>query len=226
MSSTAPPKAKPTPDSVPAADDQAGAPDLDSPKARQIMDAAGALFFSFGFGSTSMGQIATKAGVSKGTLYNYFADKEALFAAVVRSVCEEHNDQLFALKAGDRDVAAVLHRVAVSFVVFVTGDYPTAGYRVVIAEANRFPHLGEVFYAAGPAAGIKRLADYLDWAAGEGLIAVADATEAARDFLELSKAAVHMRRMLNLRGPVERDEAIALADKTVTKFMAIYAPPA
>ena len=197
-------------------------PDLTSPKAKQIVEAAGCLFFERGFGSTSMGQIASHAGVSKGTLYNYFTDKEALFAAVVRSACEEHNSQLFALETGERDVTSVLHSVAVSFLVFVTGDFPTAGYRIVIAEARRFPHLGEIFYQAGPAAGIQRLADYLSWARDEGLLAIDDPDDAARDFLELCKASVHMQRMLNLRGPVEADEAEGLAQSTVRKFMAIY----
>ena len=211
---------------VSANDTETTGPDLNSPKAKQIMEAAGTLFFEHGFGSTSMGQIAAKAGVSKGTLYNYFADKEALFGAVVRSVCEEHNGQLFALEAGDRDVASVLHNVAVSFLVFVTGHLPTAGYRIVIAEAARFPHLGEIFYQAGPAAGIQRLADYLAWTKGEGLLAIDDPVDAARDFLELTKASVHMKRMLNLRGPVEADEAETLARQTVRKFMAIYRPSA
>ncbi|MEM6902082.1 MAG: TetR/AcrR family transcriptional regulator, partial [Pseudomonadota bacterium] len=59
--------------------------DWKSPKAQQILHSAAELFFENGFGGSSMGQIAQHAGVSKGTLYNYFADKEALFAAVVRA---------------------------------------------------------------------------------------------------------------------------------------------
>ncbi len=57
--------------------------DEDSSKRRQILDGARKVFMDLGFDGASMGEIARSAGVSKGTLYVYFADKSRLFEAIV-----------------------------------------------------------------------------------------------------------------------------------------------
>src|SRR3954452_10771899 len=57
--------------------------DEDSSKRRQILDGARKVFLKLGFDGASMGEIARSAGVSKGTLYVYFADKNHLFEAIV-----------------------------------------------------------------------------------------------------------------------------------------------
>ena len=57
--------------------------DEDSSKRRQILDGARKVFMDLGFDGASMGEIARSAGVSKGTLYVYFADKNRLFEAIV-----------------------------------------------------------------------------------------------------------------------------------------------
>ena len=55
----------------------------DSSKRRQILDGARKVFMDLGFDGASMNEIARAAGVSKGTLYVYFADKSRLFEAMV-----------------------------------------------------------------------------------------------------------------------------------------------
>ena len=55
----------------------------DSAKRRQIVDGARSVFMARGFDAASMGDIAKAAGVSKGTLYVYFKDKDELFGAIV-----------------------------------------------------------------------------------------------------------------------------------------------
>src|ERR1700709_1044622 len=57
--------------------------DEDSSKRRQILEGARKVFMDLGFDGASMGEIARSAGVSKGTLYVYFADKNRLFEAIV-----------------------------------------------------------------------------------------------------------------------------------------------
>ena len=57
--------------------------DEDSSKRRQILDGARKVFMDLGFDGASMNEIARSAGVSKGTLYVYFADKSRLFEAMV-----------------------------------------------------------------------------------------------------------------------------------------------
>ena len=55
-------------------------------KQHAIVSAAEALFLQQGYGVISMDQIAKKAGVTKQTVYRYFASKNELFAAVMQRV--------------------------------------------------------------------------------------------------------------------------------------------
>lgn len=57
-------------------------------KQEAILAAAAQLFLRHGFRKASMDEIARASGVSKPTMYAYFADKEALFAAVCDHVGE------------------------------------------------------------------------------------------------------------------------------------------
>ena len=44
-----------------------------------ILDAAGARFQRFGYSKTTMEEVAADAGISKGTIYIYFQNKEDIF---------------------------------------------------------------------------------------------------------------------------------------------------
>ena len=58
---------------------------------QEIIDSAEKVFFSKGFGNTTMDDIASEAELSKGTLYLYFKSKEELFKVFVnRSIAKLH----------------------------------------------------------------------------------------------------------------------------------------
>src|SRR5438552_16855775 len=78
--------------------------DEDSSKRRQILDGARKVFMDLGFDGASMNEIARSAGVSKGTLYVYFADKSRLFEAIVGEEALEHGTVAFNLDPA-RDAA-------------------------------------------------------------------------------------------------------------------------
>src|SRR5258708_19980290 len=69
--------------------------DEDSAKRRQIIEGARRVFLAQGFDAASMGEIARAAGVSKGTLYVYFENKERLFDAVVGEECRAQPEAHF-----------------------------------------------------------------------------------------------------------------------------------
>src|SRR3954468_6972612 len=92
---------------------------LDRATRRQIMDGARAVFMDQGFDAASMGEIARKAGVSKGTLYVYFDSKEVLFEAIVEEQCRAQAEQVFALDSNDHDVEGVLTRLGAAYVRFL-----------------------------------------------------------------------------------------------------------
>src|SRR5712675_814610 len=93
--------------------------DEDSAKRRQIVEGARQVFLAQGFDAASMGEIARVAGVSKGTLYVYFEDKEQLFDAIVGLECRAQAESIFSFDASDHDVAAVLTRLGVAYAQFL-----------------------------------------------------------------------------------------------------------
>src|SRR5579864_6442436 len=80
----------------------------DSAKRRQIVRGARSIFLAQGFDAASMGEIARAAGVSKGTLYVYFDNKEELFEAIVHEQCLVQAEGLFDLDPDNHDVESVL----------------------------------------------------------------------------------------------------------------------
>ncbi len=58
----------------------------------QITDAATECFSHFGYKATTMDQVSKNAQVGKGTIYNYFSNKEELLQEIIQSVAEEMRD--------------------------------------------------------------------------------------------------------------------------------------
>lgn len=61
-------------------------------KRRLIFEAARAVIIDRGYDGATMEEIASRAGVGKGTLYNFFASKEALFLALILDSFERTRD--------------------------------------------------------------------------------------------------------------------------------------
>src|SRR5436190_11386010 len=87
----------------------------DSSKRRQILDGARKVFMDLGFDGASMGEIARAAGVSKGTLYVYFADKNRLFEAIVEQETLEQGRLAFNFDPA-RDVTTTLTEFAQAYI--------------------------------------------------------------------------------------------------------------
>ena len=72
-----------------------------------VVETGRLLFLERGFGRTTMGEVAARARISKQTLYRFFANKSALFAAVI----EVHRHSMLALP-GDYDHLPVAEALA------------------------------------------------------------------------------------------------------------------
>jgi TetR/AcrR family fatty acid metabolism transcriptional regulator len=71
----------------------------------RLLDAAAAEFARQGLAAANINHISVMAGLGKGTVYNYFASKEALFLAVVQEACERvaHRSDQVPASAPTRD---------------------------------------------------------------------------------------------------------------------------
>src|ERR1700733_2790066 len=133
----------------------------DSSKRRQILDGARKLFLDLGFDGASMGEIARAAGVSKGTLYVYFADKNRLFEAIVEEEVLDQQKVAFNFDPA-RDAAITLREFGQAYIELLCRPGGGSAIRTVMAIAERMPDVGRRFYERVLEKTISRLAAYLE----------------------------------------------------------------
>lgn len=114
---------------------------------QEIVDAALDVFGERGFAAARLDDVAARAGVSKGTLYLYFPNKEELFKAVVRSAIVPNLEAAERLLAGAEGpsfavLEALLGLMASRILRSKAGAIP----KLIVAEAGNFPDLARFYY--------------------------------------------------------------------------------
>ena len=111
----------------------------------RILDVATSLFLEQGFGRTTLNQVSQASRTGKSTLYSRYADKEALFAAVVqRSI-----DVMFVEMAASPAVGSTIDRlrhVGLQLANSLLVPRCVALMRITAAEAINFPSLATMAY--------------------------------------------------------------------------------
>src|ERR1700732_3909874 len=113
----------------------------DSSKRRQILDGARKVFLDLGFDGASMGEIARAAGVSKGTLYVYFADKSRLFEAIVEEEALAQGKVVFNFDP-ERDVTTTLTEFGQAYIQLLCRPGGGSATRTVTAMAGGMAQRG------------------------------------------------------------------------------------
>jgi AcrR family transcriptional regulator len=194
----------------------------DGAKRTQIIEGAREIFLARGFDAASMGDIAKAAGVSKGTLYVYFKNKEELFAAIVQCECLSHAEGVFGVDIDDQDVETVLTRIGVEFVNFLCQPEKASSIRIVAAIADRMPEIGKAFYETGPANGIERVKAYLEAQVKAGVLDIADCEVAAAQFLDTCQSTLFKPVLFNFEPPPSLDRIRYVVGIAVRVFLAAY----
>jgi len=168
-----------------------------------------------------MSSIAARLGGSKGTLYNYFGNKEELFEALVRDFCTRWADRMLeATLAGYP--AESLRTFAEQYLTHLFSEQGIKLLRELVAESHRNPQLSRIFYALGPVRGREGLESYLEACRAKGLINAPDCALAADEFLALCKSPTYLQLLLNLTSPLTSTEIRAQAVQAVSTFMRMY----
>jgi AcrR family transcriptional regulator len=119
-----------------------------SPEARRaaILSAALEEFTARGYEGARLDDVAKRAGVAKGTIYLYFADKEALFQELVRSMVNPVLGTLEQMRSVDIPVRMLVEGMLATFVREVFGTRRKDIIRLILSEGPRFPAIAEFYY--------------------------------------------------------------------------------
>jgi len=112
----------------------------------ELLAAALDLFVEKGFAATRAEEVAARAGVSKGTLFLYFASKEELFKAVVRENISGRFSQWNAeFDAFEGSTADMLRRCMTLWWARLGSSKASGITKLMLGEAKNFPELA-AFY--------------------------------------------------------------------------------
>jgi AcrR family transcriptional regulator len=147
----------------------------------EITAAALTLFVERGYANTRLEDVAAIAGVSKGTLYLYFANKEELFKAVVR-------EGLVSPIAEVRGVIDQYRGAAFDLLGMVLrgwweriGSRPVSGIpKLILAEARNFPEIAEFYLAEVIRPGLEAITRIIDRGVRSGEFRRVDAKQVAQ----------------------------------------------
>jgi AcrR family transcriptional regulator len=195
--------------------------DEDSSKRRQILDGAKKVFMDLGFDGASMGEIARSAGVSKGTLYVYFADKNRLFEAIVEEEALEQGKVEFNVDP-ERDVATTLRDFGQTYIGLICRPGEGSAIRTVMAIAERMPDVGRRFYERVLENRINRLAEYLAVHVGKEELAIADCQLAAAQFMQVCQASLFLPFIFQAAPPPSPERIAQVVESATRMFLAAY----
>jgi len=193
----------------------------DTSKRRQILDGARKVFMDLGFDGASMNEIARAAGVSKGTLYVYFADKNRLFEAIVEEEALEQGKAVFNFDLG-RDPEATLREFGRAYILLLCRPGGGSSVRTVMAIAERMPEVGRRFYANVLEKTIDRLADYLKVHVASGDLAIDDCRLAASQFIQMCQATLFLPYVFQAEPAPSPERIATVVDSATRMFLAAY----
>lgn len=143
---------------------------------REICAAALGVFAEKGFAAAKLDEIARRAGVSKGTLYLYFKDKEQLFRAVVRDTVVPNVDTLRAGLIQTGLPFAQLVRLFLAQFAQITNRVPVGAVaKMVISESRNFPELAKVWHDEVVSKGLGTVTALIEMGQAKGEVRSGDA---------------------------------------------------
>ena len=193
----------------------------DGSKRRQILDGARKVFMDLGFDGASMGEIARAAQVSKGTLYVYFADKCALFEAILEQEALQHGQVVFNFDPA-RDTETTLKEFGRAYIHLLCRPGGGSAIRTVMAIAERMPDVGRRYYARVLDKTINRLSDYLKTHVASGNLDIDDCNLAASQFMELCKASLFLPFIFQAAPAPSEERMTEVGDSATRMFLAAY----
>ena len=150
----------------------------------QIIKAALQVFGERGLANARLQDIAERAGVSKGTIYLYFTDKEELFREMVRKTAVaaiERAEQVVSLGTPTEQLIAFMR----GYWAFARSPVFSTIYRLVLGELHQFPDLAKFYAHEVVARGLRLLSGIISRGIDAGEFREIDPMIAARMLVAL-----------------------------------------
>jgi TetR/AcrR family transcriptional repressor of mexJK operon len=192
-----------------------------------VVAAARTLFLRQGYAGTTMAEIAALAGLTKRTVYNNYADKEALFTQIVGEVTAYAETFAGGLRhelgAGidAASLGAALDDLGRRLALGIVRPEVIALRRLLIGEARTFPALATEYFDRAPGQVLAALASAFARLGRRGLLRVDDPRRAAAQFAYLVAGEPLDRAVLVGTMP-PREHVLAVARDGVQTFLARY----
>lgn len=193
---------------------------------QELLAAAIDLFVERGFAATRLEDVARRAGVSKGTLYLYFENKEELFKAVVRnSIVPVIGEAESSVAEFDGHSAELLRSVLLAWWERIGLSKVSGIVKLVTAEANNFPELAKFYQDEVINRGTRMISSMLERGIARGEFRPINVTQMTQVLIAPMLMLVTWKHSI---GPCERGDLEPLAFLDTFLDMALHGllPPA
>lgn len=190
-------------------------------KRAAILEAGTALFLAEGYDGTSLAKVAADAGVSTATLFKRFPTKADLFGAIVTETWAAERQEATTPEAGDP--RAGLTTIGRDYVALLSRPQMVALFRLVIAEAPRFPELAKDHFALGKLPYFESVRTYLQAEHAAGTLAIDDPQTATSQFLGMVSNFAFWPRLLLPNWSPSKKATNTAVDEAVATMLARYA---
>jgi len=193
---------------------------------QELLAAAIELFVERGFAATRLEDVARRAGVSKGTLYLYFENKEELFKAVVRtSIVPVIGEAESSVAEFDGHSAELLRKVMLDWWDRIGVNKVSGIVKLVMAESNNFPELAKFYQDEVINRGTRMISSMLERGIARGEFRSINVTQTTQVLMAPMLMLVTWKHSV---GPCERGDLEPLAFLDAFLDMALHGllPPA
>lgn len=191
-------------------------------KRRELIAFATAMFIELGFEKASMNLLVKRSACSKSTIYKHFRSKEVLFIAVIDEALRDHLAPIENLNLADTSIEEGLSKIAEAGINVITSSTHISLCRIIYAEAERIPLIGQLYYDHGPKRGMDGLALHLQQLVKAGRIRCKNPEMAAEYFWAILLHKPMLKRYCDLATPMSKADRNHYAKKIVKEFIKAF----
>lgn len=189
----------------------------------RILEEAASVFLEEGFARAKMDEIASRAGITKQTIYARFTSKNALFGALASRFSGLSFGPLHIAEDSKRSPRDFLIQFAIEVVRILRDPKSQRLFVVLAAEARAFPDLASAAWVEGAGRLRTRLRTFLDDEVALKRMAISNPDFAVEQFLGLLVGPIFGRLLFERPSYFESEEHAAVyIEAAVDLFLAKY----